>query len=111
MLPNVSELMLAMKRAALDAVEASKPVNVCFGEVVSASPLKIKVEQKMTLGKLQLILSRNVTEFTLKIKHEDESSEKITIKNALKKGEKVILIRQQKGQKYIVVDRIGGDVT
>jgi len=30
------------------------------------------------------------------------------IYNALKAGEKVILIRQQGGQKFIVIDRIGG---
>ncbi len=64
MLPNANELVALLKKAALDAVEASKPVNVYFGEVLSASPLKINVEQKMILGEKQLILSRNVTDFT-----------------------------------------------
>ena len=64
MLPDANELVALLKKAALDAVEASKPVNVYFGEVLSASPLKINVEQKMILGEKQLILSRNVTDFT-----------------------------------------------
>lgn len=61
---DANELVALLKKAALDAVEASKPVNVYFGEVLSASPLKINVEQKMILGEKQLILSRNVTDFT-----------------------------------------------
>lgn len=67
MLPDANELVDTLKRAAVEAVEAGKPVNVYFGEVVSASPLKINVEQKMILGEKQLILSRNVTDFKTKI--------------------------------------------
>lgn len=65
-----------VKRAALEAMEASKPVNVLFGTVVSASPLQISVEQKMTLGMKQLILTRNVTDYTVSmtITHETESA-------------------------------------
>lgn len=118
-MPDVNELVRAMKRAALDAVLASKPVNVYFGQVVSASPLQINVEQKMTLGKAQLILTRNVTDFKTNVtmewetetesahKHEITGKKEITIHNALAVGDEVILIRQQEGQKYIVVDRIG----
>jgi hypothetical protein len=56
-----------IKMAALDAVEASKPVNVMFGTVISASPLKINVEQKLTLEAAQLVLARNVTEHTIQM--------------------------------------------
>ena len=142
---DANELVKAMKRAALDAMAASKPVNVYFGQVVSASPLKINVEQKMILGKAQLILSRNVTDFktmvtvqwesekeqqshthkvegsdsegdsinitsktqSAKHTHEIVGQKEITIHNALEVGDEVILIRQQEGQKYVVIDRIG----
>ena len=60
---DANELVETLKRAAVEAMEAKKPVNVYFGEVVSAAPLKINVEQKMVLGEKQLILSRNVTNF------------------------------------------------
>ena len=40
----------AVKRAAVEAVDAKKPVLVLFGTVISDSPLKIQVEQKLTLG-------------------------------------------------------------
>ena len=43
LLPNAVEVV---KKAAVEAVEAGKPVNLLFGEVISASPLKIQVDQK-----------------------------------------------------------------
>ncbi len=127
-MPDAVELMKTIKRAALDAVKASKPVEVCFGKVTSASPLKILVEQKLPLGKGQLILTRNVTDFVTEVtvdwatenkgggngyasyethKHPIKGRKKITVYNGLVVGDEVILIRQQGGQKYIVVDRIG----
>lgn len=132
MLPDANELVETLKRAAVEAIEAKKPVNVYFGEVISASPLKINVEQKMILGEKQLILSRNVTDFKTKItggntqdyyyvgaapnvstvpvspshKHAIGKIE-ITVHNGLAVGDEVILLRQQEGQKFIVWDKIG----
>ncbi|WP_455506572.1 DUF2577 domain-containing protein [Gemmiger formicilis] len=121
-------LTKAMKRAALDAIRASKPVEICFGKVTSASPLKILVDQKMTLGEAQLVLARNVTTFQTEVtvdwltenrsggsgdssfashNHPIKGRKKITVHNGLVVGDEVILFRQQGGQKYIVVDRIG----
>lgn len=102
----------AMKKAARDEREASKPVNVFFGEVQSVNPLKINVEQKLLLGEAQLVLGRNVTDFevaaTTDWQVEQEGEEKrMTIHNALKAGDAVILLRQQEGQKFVVIDRIG----
>ena len=130
-MPDANGLVDTLKRSAVEAVEAGKPVNVYFGEVVSASPLKINVEQKMILGEKQLILSRNVTDFKTKITagniknyyytgdvnsgtapvspshvHAVGTIE-VTVHNGLAVGDKVIVLRQQKGQKFIVVDKVG----
>ena len=67
MLGSAVDFIKIMKQAALDAVNAAKPVEVCFGKVTSKKPLKILVEQKMTLGEKQLVLSRNVTTFTTEV--------------------------------------------
>lgn len=66
-MPDLDEFMKTIKRAALDAVKASKPAEICFGKVTSASPLKILVEQKLPLGEGQLILTRNVTDFVTEV--------------------------------------------
>ena len=132
MLADANELVETLKRAAVEAMEAKKPVNVYFGEVVSAAPLKINVEQKLVLGEKQLILSRNVTNFKTSItggniknyyytgsttdsgtapvspSHVHAVGKiEITVHNGLVVGDEVILIRQQEGQKFIVLDRIG----
>ncbi len=130
MLADANEFVETLKKAAIKAVEARKPVEVCFGEVKSISPLEILVEQKIPLGESQLILCRNVTEHKIHIsvenvqdffyEGESQSSMKldptrfraikrmpVTVHNGLVVGDNVILFRQQGGQKYIVVDRIG----
>lgn len=132
MLADANELVETLKRAAVEAMEAKKPVNVYFGEVVSAAPLKINVEQKMMLGEKQLILSRNVTNFKTSITGGNTKNYyytgsatdsgtapvspshlhavgkiEVTVHNGLVVGDVVILIRQQEGQKFIVLDRIG----
>lgn len=66
-MPDATELTKAIKKAASKAVKAEKPVEVCFGKVTSASPLQILVDQKFTLGAAQLVLSRNVTDFTTNV--------------------------------------------
>lgn len=78
--PNAVELVKVLKKAAIEAVEATKPVAVLFGKVTSASPLQINVEQKMTLGESQLILTRNVTEHTVEmtVNHFTEAESKHT---------------------------------
>lgn len=63
-MPNATDFLNSIKKAAMDAIEASQPSDFCYGKVTSTSPLKILVEQKMTLGSAQLILTRNVTDFT-----------------------------------------------
>ena len=129
MLADANALVEAMKRASRDEREASKPVNVYFGEVISKSPLKINVEQKMILGESQLILTRNVTDYATMVSVNWESESKgggtgekayekhghqilgqkqVIFHNSLEAGDQVVIIRQQEGQKFVVVDRIGG---
>lgn len=119
---NATEFMAAVKKAALETIEASKPVNVYFGEVVSVSPLQINVEQKMMLGEKQLVLTEKVSDYIMELKvdwqteresdhvHDISGRKKIVVYNGLGLGDKVILIRQQGGQKFIVIDRVGGEV-
>lgn len=61
------DFLKSIKQAAIEAIETTKPVNILFGKVTSVSPLKINVEQKMILSNAQLILTRNVTDYTVKM--------------------------------------------
>ena len=73
---DANGLVEAMKKAALDAVDAEKPVNLCYGKVTRVSPLEINVEQKMTLGEGQLVLARHVTDYETEVTVEWETEEK-----------------------------------
>ena len=64
---DYTPLLQVMKQSAKEAENAGRPVQVCFGKVTSASPLKIKVDQKITLGKAQLVLTRNVTDYEVEL--------------------------------------------
>ena len=105
LLLNGTDLLNVIKKAAMDAVNTSQPSDFCFGKVISVSPLKISIEQKMTLGVAQLVLTRNVTDFKTTITIDSETKE-LTIQNALKIGERVVLMKQKGGQKYLVLDRM-----
>jgi len=126
-LADAVELLSLFKQAALQAIEASKPVKVCFGKVISITPLEIAVEQKLFLKKKQLILTRNVTDFQMEMTVEDWETEretresegitvpfhshkitgkkKITFHSGLAVGDKVVLLREQGGQKYLILGR------
>ncbi|MBS5511633.1 MAG: DUF2577 domain-containing protein [Clostridium sp.] len=127
-MPDLAAFMETMKKQAVRAVEAGNPVNFFFGTVISVAPLQIAVDQQLTLDQDQLVLSRNVTQHTVRVsmawstgKTGGGSGEKafedhthtvtggtLTVHNALTAGEKVLIARQQEGQKYIVLDRVVG---
>lgn len=56
-----------IKRAAAEAIAADKPVQLLFGTVISAAPLKIQLDQKATLLEPMLVLTRNVTDYEMDI--------------------------------------------
>lgn len=123
---DANDLLDAVKKAAVGAVNASQPSDFCYGKVISAKPLKILVEQKMTLGAAQLVLTRNVTDYKTKVtidwmtgtesggsgdssfashNHSVSGAKEMTVHNALQIGDEVILLKKMGGQKYLVLDR------
>jgi hypothetical protein len=98
-------LVETIKQVALAACNESKPVEILYGTVESVSPLKIRIDQKRLFTETFLILSNNVKDFKTNISFNGSIQECI-IHNALKENEKVLLLRKQNGQKYLVLDRM-----
>lgn len=98
-------LLESIKTASIDAINASKPVEIVYGIVLSIEPLKINLEQKLTLSKSFLIVPEEFTDRKINIVIDDEEKE-IEIKSALKVDDKLILARVQGGQKYLVLSRL-----
>ena len=125
-----------VKRAAVEAVESRKPVNLLFGTVISVTPLKIQIGQKSIYTESILVLTRNVTDYEIDMtistqsdiishghpvsdtytgggiaeeiqhNHPITGTKRIKIHNALLEGDQVLLARIQKGKKFVVLDRI-----
>lgn len=125
---NYINLIKTIKQAAVEAVETQKPAAVLFGTVQSENPLSIFINQKMILEADEIILTRNVTDFETDMtvnhftqntaggfdaasfeshNHAYKGRKTFLIHNALKSGDKVILLRVQGGQRFVVIDRVG----
>lgn len=125
-----TDLINIIKKAAVEAVNASNPAAILFGKVIKTSPLEINVEQKMILTQEFLVLTKNVSNYETNVKidintsntnlsinienenidlthkHDIKETTRVTINNALKVNDNVILMRAQGGQKYIVLDKL-----
>lgn len=83
-----TNLAQTIKKAAMDAVRASKPCDILTGTITSVSPLKIKISQKGTLEGDFFAVT--------------ETFDKKTHKT----GDKVILIQGIGAQRYLVIDKV-----
>ena len=104
---NAVDLIAAIRTAALEAVEASGPCALMTGTVTGVSPLAISVEQKLALGPAQLILSSLVQDHTVDATVAGERRP-VVVHLGLSPGDRVLLLRRQKGQKFLVLDRARG---
>lgn len=77
-----------VKQAALEAVEAKKPLEARFGSVLSSSPLTVRVEDKLVLTSAFLLVPERL--------------------GNLLPGDRVALLRIQGGGKYLLLDKLGG---
>lgn len=55
-------LVQAIKQAAAEANEASKPIAIVLGTVTKAKPLEIKIDQRLILSEDFLILTKHVVD-------------------------------------------------
>lgn len=119
---DMNDFVRTVKQAAKDAVETSAPTDVMTGTVITARPVIIKVEQRFDIGADQLIIPEYLTDRKVSVSVDSQTEEggepehthkmsgekSVTIHNALRAGDHVILIRKAGGQKFLVFDRVGG---
>lgn len=132
---DLNALVRAVKKAAVEAVRAENPMGVCHGTVTGISPLEITTDQKLILGEKQLILTNAVRDYTVEMtvdhvtevishghsvtdtytgggtaqpvdhSHPYKGRKSFRVHLGLKMGEKVILVRCDGGQQFVVLDR------
>ena len=62
-----SGLLDIMKRAAIDANEASQPTDLRFGTVTSVTPLSVQITNQMTIPQSLLVLPIHLTDYTVPV--------------------------------------------
>jgi hypothetical protein len=120
----MADLLSTLKKAAMDAVNAGNPAAVLFGEVSSVSPLEVIVDQRFTLPADFLIVPERLIHYEIDLYHDHEYTDEVgaatkikntekalpvmpvIIRNRLRVGDKVLLLRIQGGQQYVVFDRL-----
>lgn len=130
---DAKDLLRVLKVSASEERRASDPCDILQGYVLSASPLKIQISDKLILDDDFLVLPEHLTDHEVEIEietakkwttestgggageaafashsHDIKGKRKMKILNALKKDDIVLLLRQDGGQNFIVLDRIGG---
>ena len=80
---NMIELI---KKAAVEAVAASKPAVVEYGQVISASPLRIQLDQKRTIDEDFIVPTQSLA--------------------GLVPGDRIVMIKVQGGQSYVMIDKV-----
>lgn len=126
-------MMDIIKQAGVDAMSATNPTGLYIGEVISITEdikqvaldninyhvstditeLSIKIDQKLTLTREFLILPESLTSYKADLKHyhtcdknTDEKLGLLSIRTGIKEGDKVILMRVQGGNEYVVLDKV-----
>lgn len=104
-----SNITALIKKAAMDAVLASKPAAVVYGEVKTVAPLSVLVDQRLTIDEDFLVVPKRFSVQNIQATTSTTSGHShtvtVTIDNSLKVGDKVLLVRNQGGQQYIIFER------
>lgn len=93
-----------IKQIAQNTIENSNLTDIRLGVVESVNPLKVRLTQKLILTENFLELTKNVKDYETKIVINGRT-ETIKVLNGLKKGERVLMIKYQNGQKYLILER------
>lgn len=115
-----------IKEIASTVIQNGEPMEIIVGEVVSVSPLEIKIDPKLTIPEENIILTKNTSEWTMEMSvdhvtenraggggmaeyeshnHEYKGRKKYLVHNQLVMGDKVIMLKETGGQRYIALDR------
>lgn len=111
-------MIQTIKEASMGAYNASNPLNIEFGTIIDSKNLTIRVEQKKTLPKEFFLVPESLTRYEVDLKHihsvgdssTRNSLDKLVIREGLKNGDGVILLKIQAGSKYLILDKIANEV-
>lgn len=93
----MADLLEVIKKVVHNTLENKKLTDIAYGKVESISPLTVRLDQKLLLTKEFLIVTDSF---------KNKVINGITIDNELKVGDKLIMLRVQEGQKYLLLSKV-----
>ena len=98
-------MLQLIKKASMDAMEASQPVAIFYGTIKEVAPFQVEVDQRFLLTEEFFIFTEATKELKLEI-----GGQEYIIRPKLQIGDKLILLRTQggidRGAKYVILDRV-----
>ncbi len=85
---NEDDLLRVIKRAAMEAVKASMPTAVVYGKVTKTEPLTVQLDAKRVYDDDFLVLTKAASDASLSV------------------GDKVAMIREDGGQRFLILDKV-----
>ncbi|MFY0520928.1 DUF2577 domain-containing protein [Lysinibacillus sp. UGB7] len=122
----MEDILIEFQKIVQGVLNAQKLCTIVYGTVISVEPLEVFVDQKLTLKKEQLKLTRAVMDYEVDMtmdhvtedrsggageasfeshNHEYKGQKKFLIHNGLIDGDKVTMIRAHGGQQYLIIDK------
>lgn len=123
---DYNRIVDTLKSLVLDTVNAGTPMEVVIGEVIAVNPYQIQVDPKIIIPESNLVFTKNTTDYTVEMSvdhvtenraggsgdaefeshnHDYYGRKKFLVHNSLVLGDKVILLQESGGQRYIALDR------
>ena len=125
-------LVELIKQAALDANDNAQLTDLRYGTVVGVEPLQVHITNLFTLPESLLVVPEHLTDYEIEVtiydaydwntkdkfggsgeasfaEHNHDiviSRKKMLVHGKLKVGDKVALLRKQRGQSYFILDRL-----
>ncbi len=101
----MTDILETFKKIAVNVFYSQKPSNIVYGNVISTSPLKVQIDQKLILDETHLKLTRAVKDHKVEMSIGSGAKQIYTVYNGLVQGDKVTMIMTHGGQQYIIIDK------
>lgn len=124
---DYNKILNLFKEIASNTINSAVPVSILIGSVTQVNPLVISLGANLPIPEERIVLTKNTCEWTMEMSvdhitenrsggggyaefashnHEYKGRKKYLVHNQLQVGDKVLLIQETGGQRYIALDRL-----
>ena len=124
---DYNKILNLFKEIATNTIDSAVPVSILIGSVTQVNPLVILLGANLPIPEERIVLTKNTCEWTMEMSvdhitenrsggggyaefashnHEYKGRKKYLVHNQLQVGDKVLLIQETGGQRYIALDRL-----